>query len=168
MPTHFYKIVVVKDGDNLKAIAFVMPNIEVCSALSFGAVHQADCLGGATYGIELHATAFGGAEASVGRYCFADVALVMSVHDLLYRPLRAGTSIVNERIESAGDLGFIANDAAGAAWIVSCYHVLCEVDLKAYVTDDAVFQPAAVVAGNQIAVTRRRRRMRCWIVRRRR
>jgi len=28
VPTHFYKIVVVKDGNNLKAIAFVMPNIQ--------------------------------------------------------------------------------------------------------------------------------------------
>lgn len=79
----------------------------------------------------------------------------MSVHDLLYRPVRAGTSIVNERINQPGTLGLIAKDAAGAAWMVSCYHVLCEVDLKAYVKDEAIFQPAAVVAGNQIAVTRK-------------
>jgi len=77
----------------------------------------------------------------------------MSVHDLQYRPLRAGTSIINKRIDEPGTLGMIANDAAGAPWIVSCYHVLCDTALGAFVQDDAVFQPAAVSAANQIAMT---------------
>lgn len=77
----------------------------------------------------------------------------MPNHDLAYRPLRAGTSILNARVNEPGTLGLIAQDAAGAAWIVSCYHVLCDVNLGAYVQDDPIYQPAAVVNGNQIAVT---------------
>jgi hypothetical protein len=79
----------------------------------------------------------------------------MSVHDLQYRPLRAGTSIMNGRMREPGTLGFIGHDAAGAAWIVSCYHVLCDTGLGLYVSDDAVFQPAAAAAENRVAVTSR-------------
>ena len=77
----------------------------------------------------------------------------MQVHDLQYRPLRAGTSIINARVNEPGTLGLIATDAAGANWIISCYHVLCDSGLGAYVQDDVVFQPAAVANSNSIAVT---------------
>src|SRR5690349_9711818 len=77
----------------------------------------------------------------------------MSVHDLQYRPLRAGTSIINARVNEPGTLGLIAADAAGANWIVSCYHVLCDTALGPYVQDDVIYQPTAIANANQIAMT---------------
>lgn len=77
----------------------------------------------------------------------------MSVHDLQYRPLRAGTSIINARVNEPGTLGLIAADAAGANWIVSCYHVLCDSGLGPYMQDDVIYQPAAVANANQVAMT---------------
>jgi hypothetical protein len=39
-------------------------------------------------------------------------------------------------------------------WIVSAYHVLCNASLIAYISDEAVYQPAAVAPENRVATTR--------------
>ena len=54
VPTHFYKIVVVKDGDHFKSIAFVMP-IRTTRALSSRAVHKVYPVDRTAYRPELHA-----------------------------------------------------------------------------------------------------------------
>jgi hypothetical protein len=77
----------------------------------------------------------------------------MNNFDLGYRPLVAGVSIVNGRVGEPGTLGFLAADDAGQRWIVSCYHVLCDAGLGPFQQSDAIYQPAAVVGPNLIAMT---------------
>ncbi len=45
-------------------------------------------------------------------------------HVLRFRPLRAGTRIINAVCMNPGTLGFIGVDSAGALWLVSCHHIL--------------------------------------------
>lgn len=77
----------------------------------------------------------------------------MNNADLRYRPILAGTSIVNARVNESGTLGYVAADSLGAIWIVSAYHVLCNATLAAYTTDEAIYQPAAIAPENRIALT---------------
>ena len=77
----------------------------------------------------------------------------MSNYDLQYRPLISGTSIINARVNEPGTIGYVARDNTGTHWIVSCYHVLCEVNLGPYVGDEPIYQPAAATAQNLIATT---------------
>lgn len=58
-----------------------------------------------------------------------------------YRPLRCGVAITSAGVGQYGTLGFFGKSADGAAWLVSCYHVLCRVDFSAYAPGEAVFQP---------------------------
>jgi hypothetical protein len=44
-------------------------------------------------------------------------------------------------VDQLGTLGFIATDAAGGHWIVSCYHVLCRTDGSAFPDGEPVYQP---------------------------
>jgi hypothetical protein len=78
---------------------------------------------------------------------------VVNNHDLPYRPLISGTSIINARVNEPGTIGYVAQDNTGAHWIISCYHVLCEANLGPYVADEPIYQPAAVTAQNLVATT---------------
>jgi hypothetical protein len=78
----------------------------------------------------------------------------MSNADLAFRPLLAGTGILNARVNEPGTLGYIAADDVGELWIVSAYHVLCNAGLVAYASDETIYQPAAVAPENRIATTR--------------
>ena len=60
---------------------------------------------------------------------------------LTYRPLRAGIAIINREVDQYGTLGFFARSLDGAAWLVSCYHVLGRVNFGAFEPGEAVFQP---------------------------
>lgn len=71
----------------------------------------------------------------------------------MYRPLRAGVSIINPRVNEPGTLGVILRAADGFLWAVSCYHVMCDGHLGPYVQDDPIYQPAAVADENKIGVT---------------
>lgn len=73
--------------------------------------------------------------------------------DLAFRPLIAGTSILNARVNEPGTLGYIASDDAGGLWIVSAYHVLCNSSLLPFAADEVIYQPAAVAPENQVAIT---------------
>lgn len=78
----------------------------------------------------------------------------MSNSDLAFRPLLAGTSILNARVNEPGTLGYIASDDSGGLWLISAYHVLCNSSLLAYTTDEVIYQPAAAAPENGVAVTR--------------
>jgi len=78
----------------------------------------------------------------------------MSNSDLAFRPLLAGTSILNGRVNEPGTLGYIASDDAGGRWLISAYHVLCNSSLLPSTADEVIYQPAAVAPENRIAVTR--------------
>ncbi|HEY6926213.1 MAG TPA: hypothetical protein VI653_22205 [Steroidobacteraceae bacterium] len=78
----------------------------------------------------------------------------MSNWGLRYRPLLIGTGIVNARVNEPGTIGLFGQDGDGHLWLISCYHVLCDSGLGPYVQDDPIYQPAAAVAGNQVATTR--------------
>jgi hypothetical protein len=77
----------------------------------------------------------------------------MSNFDLQYRPLCLGTSIINGRVKEPGTLGLFGKDEAGAAWLISCYHVLCDGGLAKYSQDDVIYQPAAAAASYAVAKT---------------
>jgi hypothetical protein len=78
----------------------------------------------------------------------------MNNADLKYRPLLGGISILNARIQEPGSLGYFGRDVAGHVWIISAYHVLCNVDLSPNALEEVIYQPAAAVAGYEIATTR--------------
>ncbi len=73
--------------------------------------------------------------------------------DLQYRPLRPGTSILNGRIKEPGTIGLFGRDDQGAAWLVSCYHVLCDCGLAKYTQDDVIYQPAAALPNYAVGKT---------------
>ncbi len=77
----------------------------------------------------------------------------MSNPDLNFRPVISGTSILNARVNEPGTLGYIAADDAGALWVVSAYHVLCNSTLLPYTADESIYQPAAVTPEFAIALT---------------
>src|SRR5262245_35304652 len=77
----------------------------------------------------------------------------MANGDIRYRPLRAGVSIINPRVNEPGTLGVILKDSGNSLWAVSCYHVLCNGQLGPYVQDDPIYQPAAVDDDNRIGIT---------------
>lgn len=78
----------------------------------------------------------------------------MSNSELAFRPLLAGTSILNARVNEPGTLGYIASDDGGGLWIVGAYHVLCNSSLLPYTADEVIYQPAAVTPENRVAITR--------------
>jgi hypothetical protein len=78
----------------------------------------------------------------------------MNNADLKYRPLLGGVSILNARIQEPGTLGYFGRDATGSIWIISAYHVLCNVDLSPNALQEVIYQPAAAVVDYQMASTR--------------
>jgi hypothetical protein len=70
---------------------------------------------------------------------------------LTYRPLRPGIAIINREVDQYGTLGFFGQSNDGGVWLVSCYHVLCRVDLSAYVPGEGVFQPDYATAAEPVA-----------------
>jgi hypothetical protein len=60
---------------------------------------------------------------------------------LLYRPVRAGITIVNPNVGKVGTLGFIATSDGQDRWLVSCYHVLGRIDLGVFNDGEPIYQP---------------------------
>jgi hypothetical protein len=65
-------------------------------------------------------------------------------HRRPFRPLRGGVEIFNPRVDEAGTLSFIAQDAGGGPerWLVSCYHVLVGGPGTQPIEGEPVFQPS--------------------------
>jgi hypothetical protein len=63
--------------------------------------------------------------------------------------------IVNATTERPGTLGCIARDNQGAAWIVSCYHVLARVKgaISEFQDNEEIWQSTAEQGGSKVAVT---------------
>jgi hypothetical protein len=62
-------------------------------------------------------------------------------HNRIHRPLRGGIAVVNPQVNETGTIGLIGTSNGHDRWIVSCYHVLCRVDLSAAPDNEPIFQP---------------------------
>ncbi|MCX6634891.1 MAG: hypothetical protein NT090_07395 [Acidobacteria bacterium] len=61
----------------------------------------------------------------------------MKNHERVFRPLRGGVMIFNQRLGVPGTLGLIVTADGADRWILSCFHVLCAADGAA----DSIYQP---------------------------
>jgi hypothetical protein len=74
-------------------------------------------------------------------------------HIKAFRPLRAGTYVLNPAAAEPGTLGWFATSNGADRWLVSCCHVLCRPNLGPSVAGEPVFQPtsdAPIVANVQL------------------
>ena len=77
-------------------------------------------------------------------------------HVRLFRPLRAGTRIINGVSMNPGTLGFIGVDRGGAFWIVSCRHILVRPKRWSgapFAQGERIHQPNPREAGSLVART---------------
>lgn len=77
-------------------------------------------------------------------------------HVRRFRPLRAGTRVINGVCMNPGTIGFVGADREGGLWIVSCRHVLIRpkgwTD-EPFAEGEAVYQPNRREADNIVART---------------
>ncbi|MGD2108164.1 MAG: hypothetical protein PVI86_02105 [Phycisphaerae bacterium] len=77
-------------------------------------------------------------------------------HVQRFRPLRAGTRIINGVCMNPGTLGFIGVDSAGAFWLVSCRHVLVRPkgwSDTPFAAGEPIYQPSKRVADSLVGRT---------------
>jgi hypothetical protein len=86
---------------------------------------------------------------------------------MVFRPVRPGSRILNPQCGTPGTLGVLAFDSQHRTWVVSCRHVLLrpsEIGDEELVGPEAIYQPGPEAADGHIAdsdVTRQSRELDC-------